>query len=271
MALTPLQQRICRLLADTRKRSGQSYVAGGVALNQLLGGSRQSEDIDLFHDTQAALSSALREDRATLLADGLGVETLRDHPSFVEARVRSDDETALVQWVQDSAYRFFPLVEHDLLGLTLHPFDVATNKVLAVAGRREVRDWVDAIQCHEKVQALGYLAWAASGKDQGLGPGVIVEEAARVRYSEPEFAALVYEGPPPILREVAVRWRQAIAEAREIIERLPPEYVGQCVLDTSGQLMKASPQDLERELAAGRVAFHAGRIRGAYPEVLRDR
>jgi hypothetical protein len=27
------------------------------------------------------------------------------------------------------------LVEHDGLGLTLHPFDLATNKVLALVGR----------------------------------------------------------------------------------------------------------------------------------------
>jgi hypothetical protein len=34
MALTALQQRICRILAEARKRSGESYVAGGVALNE---------------------------------------------------------------------------------------------------------------------------------------------------------------------------------------------------------------------------------------------
>jgi hypothetical protein len=45
----------------------------------------------------------------------------------------------------------------------LHPFDHATNKILALAGRREARDWIDAIQCHETLQPLGYLAWAASG------------------------------------------------------------------------------------------------------------
>ena len=28
----------------------------------------------------------------------------------------------------------FPLLEHEQLGLTLHPFDLATNKVLALVG-----------------------------------------------------------------------------------------------------------------------------------------
>jgi hypothetical protein len=56
--------------------------------------------------------------------------------------------TVLVQWARDSAFRFFPLVEHDIFGLTLHPFDLATNKLLALVGRREARDWIDIVECH---------------------------------------------------------------------------------------------------------------------------
>jgi hypothetical protein len=38
-----------------------------------------------------------------------------------------------IEWTRDSAFRFFPLVGHDDFGLVLHPFDLATNKVLALA------------------------------------------------------------------------------------------------------------------------------------------
>src|SRR5690349_11267229 len=164
MALTALQRRVCLLLADKRKRSGESYVAGGVALNEVVAGARRSRDVDLFHDTEAALAATWADDRAALDAAALRVETVRELPSFVEARVSDESETVLVQWVRDSAFRFFPLVEHDTFGLTLHPLDLATNKLLAVVGRREARDWIDIVQCHEKVQPLGYLAWAAAGK-----------------------------------------------------------------------------------------------------------
>ena len=58
MALSEFQRRLCRLLADERKRSGESYVAGGVALNELLAGQRRSRDIDLFHDAQEALATS---------------------------------------------------------------------------------------------------------------------------------------------------------------------------------------------------------------------
>ena len=50
MALTDFQRTICRLIADYRVNSGESYVAGAVALNELLGATRVSRDIDLFHD-----------------------------------------------------------------------------------------------------------------------------------------------------------------------------------------------------------------------------
>lgn len=50
---------------------------------------------------------------------------------------------------RDSANRFFPLQPHEDLGLTLHPFDLATDKVPALVGRLEVRDWIDVIASHE--------------------------------------------------------------------------------------------------------------------------
>lgn len=64
MALTPFQRRICRLIAENRIRSGEGYVAVGVALNTVTAAQRISQDIDLFHDTEAALDAP----DATLLA-----------------------------------------------------------------------------------------------------------------------------------------------------------------------------------------------------------
>ncbi len=63
MALTAFQRRICRLLADNRIASGESYVAGGVALNELIGAPRRSNDIDLFHDADEALEASWEADR----------------------------------------------------------------------------------------------------------------------------------------------------------------------------------------------------------------
>jgi hypothetical protein len=269
MALTALQRRVCRLLADQRKRSGESYVAGGVALNELVAGARRSRDVDLFHDTEAALVATWASDRAALDAAGLRVETVRELPAFVEARVSDATEIVLVQWARDSAFRFFPLVEHDTFGLTLHPLDLATNKLLAIVGRREARDWIDIVRCHEKVQPLGYLAWAAAGKDPGFSPLRIVEECARTRYVQSEIDGLDFDGPVPRAAEISSRGHGAIQDAREIVGALPAEEAGTCVLDREGRLETASASALPDELSAGRVAFHEGSIRGAFPDVRR--
>jgi hypothetical protein len=267
MAVTTLQRHVCRLLAETRRQRGESYVAGGVALNEAVAARRISRDIDVFHDTDAALVANWTEDRAALERAGLRVEPVRELPAFVEARVSDANETVLIQWARDSAFRFFPLVEHETFGLTLHPFDLATNKLLALVGRREPRDWLDVIECHEKLQPLGYLAWAAAGKDPGFSPVRVIEECARTRYVQSEIDSLDFVGSPPQTAELSSRWHAALAEAREIVRVLPADEVGKCVLDDAGRLAIFPPAALARELSAGRVAFHEGRIRGAFPEL----
>ena len=125
-------------------------------------------------------------------------------------------EQVLIEWVRDSAFRFFPLIEHEELGLALHPFDLATNKVLALVGRLEVRDWVDVLACDARVQPLGYLAWAASGKDPGFTPSGILAHARRsTRYSAAEIASLAFDGPPPDPAALAREWRHAADRADE--------------------------------------------------------
>ena len=51
MSIGELQIQICRIISRRLRESGESYVAGGVALNLAAGGRRISRDIDLFHDT----------------------------------------------------------------------------------------------------------------------------------------------------------------------------------------------------------------------------
>ena len=78
MALTGLQRTICRLIAGQRLESGESYVAGGVALNTLTGATRISRNIDLFHDTTEAVASSWEADRRLLESHGFQVRTQRE-------------------------------------------------------------------------------------------------------------------------------------------------------------------------------------------------
>lgn len=268
MALTPLQRAVCHLLAARRVTSGESYVAGGVALNELLSGSRVSRDIDLFHDTEEALEASWQADRQALVAASYEVHVLRERPGWVEAEVERWGDSVRVEWARDSAFRFFPLVEHAELGLALHPFDLATNKLLALVGRREVRDWVDLIHCDAHLQPLGYLAWAACGKDPGFSPVGLVDLAARAgRFASPEVAALAYDGEPPDAGELSRQWHAALTAAGEVLEILPPDETGKCVLTAAADLARWPLPDLAAALERGHVRFHPGSIRGAWPSV----
>lgn len=269
MALTELQRDLCRLIAQNRIDQGESYVAGGVALNVLLDGTRVSRDIDLFHDTREALEATWDADRLLLERSGYTVEVLRERPAYVEARVIQGQSRVLMQWTCDSAYRFFPLMRHDELGLVLHPFDLATNKVLALVGRVEARDWIDVITCHEKVQRLGYLAWAACGKDPGFSPLRILEEAKRSsHYTDIEIGELAFTGQRPRAADLAQSWHGMLSEAEAIIELLPPENVGQAVLGREGTPLGCDPDELRALLASGEVFCHSGVIRGAFPRIM---
>jgi len=267
MALTAFQRTICRLIAEQRIRSGESYVAGGVALNALTDANRVSKDIDLFHDTEAAVLATWDADRRLLEGSGYQVEVVRERGTFIEAVVRLAADSIILQWAPDSAYRFFPLLRHADFGLTLHPFDLATNKVLALVGRLEVRDWVDLINCHERIQPLGCLAWAACGKDPGFSPQAILEQAARsARYSAVEVAELAFAGLPPDAADLSRRWHGMLREAHEIVAVLPTEHVGQCVLNEHAELFCGTVDQLRGALREGRIQFHEGRIRGALPQ-----
>src|SRR5262249_43596149 len=101
MALTTFQRSVCQLIARTRIASGESYVAGGAALNELLGGLRVSRDIDLFHDSEAALDASWHQDRRLLEDSGLEVQVVRERPAFVEAEVSRAGDVVRLEWARD--------------------------------------------------------------------------------------------------------------------------------------------------------------------------
>lgn len=268
MALTEYQIAILRLLSERRKREGVSYIAGGAALNDALKACRRSNDIDIFHDTTEALKTTWNEDRKTLCDAGYSIDIIRENPSFVEVVVRKNDGQVLIQWLRDSAFRFFPLVEDALLGLTLHPFDLATNKILAMAGRLEPRDWIDTIECNRSLQPFGYLVWAATGKDPGINPEMLIAEAARLHYSQADIDSLDFGSIAVSAATLGVEWKQTIASAKKMIDILPVENIGACILKKdSVTLYTESVEQLARDLAGENIMFHQGCIGGAWPKI----
>jgi hypothetical protein len=267
MAITSYQSGLLRLLAGHRREAGESYVAGGVALNLLLETPRRSRDIDLFHDTNEALAASWKADREILQSAGYDVTIRREAVSFVEAMVSCGSESTSMQWARDSAYRFFPLAEDRLMGLTLHPFDLATNKVLALSGRIEVRDWIDVLNCDERLQPFGYLIWAACGKDPGYNPRSLLAAARRLHYSQDEVNRFDFQGVAPDAAVLGERWHGALESAETICRMLPAGQAGTCVLGEKLELYRGDPQALTDALNRRTILFHGGRIGGAWPTV----
>ena len=64
------------------------------------------------------------------------------------------------------------------------------NKVMAAAGRRELRDILDLVTIHETILTLGPLIWAAVEKAPGFTPeGLIAEIRRNSNYSASEWRA----------------------------------------------------------------------------------
>jgi hypothetical protein len=52
-----------------------------------------------------------------------------------------------------------------------------------------------------------------------------------------------------------------------VVNALPPETSGTCVLSAEGDLFAADADAAREALHAGRLIFHGGRLRGALPHV----
>ena len=154
MALSEFQSSTLKLLAKNRRVSEGSYVAGGLALNYSLKTPRLSRDIDIFNDSIEAMHTSWRLDRETLINEGYSVKVLREIRTFIEAEVSKGSEHTEIQWGTDSSFRFFPLCEDETTGFTLHPIDLAANKLSALVGRTEPRDWIDVIESVKNLQGL---------------------------------------------------------------------------------------------------------------------
>ena len=183
MPLSKIQTEILRLLAA--HRDPESYVAGASPLNR--DAPRISDDIDVFHDREERVAAAALNDTQALTAAGYAVSWLRQLPLIYTAEVRQGDASTRLEWVVDSDYRFFPTMQDETFGYV----DLAMNKVMAAAGRRELRDIVDLVTIHETILPLGAVIWAAVEKSPGFTPeGLIAEIRRNANYPAAEWRAL---------------------------------------------------------------------------------
>ncbi len=254
MPLTKIQSDVVRLLAS--HRDPESYVAGATPLNR--NAIRYSGDIDVFHDRESRVAEAALQDSATLQAEGFGVTWARQLPLIYTAEVRRGEESTRLEWVVDSDFRFFPTMRDETFGYILHPADLAMNKAMAAAGRREVRDLVDLVTIHETILPLGAVIWAAVEKSPGFTPeGLIAEIRRNSNYPAAEWRALQATEPIDPL-DIIGRLRKALDEAEAFVVRMPTEKMGLLFIQ-DGEVRQPDPAHLELYEA------HAGQRRGHWP------
>jgi hypothetical protein len=173
-------------------------------------------------------------------------------------------EQLMIEWAQDSAFRFFPTDRDTQLGYCLHWADAAVNKVLALAGRNEIRDFVDVLHLHEHRLHLGALAWAACGKDPGFTPAFLLDQAARhAAYTQVDLDRLSLRAPLD-LKVLKRAWLNALESAQQLVEGLPPGDLGCLYLDDAGT--PRTPGPAAASAPAG-LTRHFGCVRGAWPAV----
>lgn len=237
MPPSAIQFRVLRTIASNR--TPDSHVAGGLALNLDL--PRLSHDIDIFHRTRDGVAEAAEIDAAALRAAGYAVEWRHRAPGFYSADVTSGAEGTSLDWAHDSAFRFFPIEPHPLLGFVLHPFDLAIGKAHAAASRSEPRDALDLVHIHENHFPLGAVAWAAPATDPGFSPSLLLNWISRFsRHRDADYAR-VDSLEPISAADVGRRLRVALAEAVEYVARMPPERVAVAFMK-DGRVVQAEPE-----------------------------
>ncbi|MCP5543644.1 MAG: hypothetical protein H7A49_07015 [Akkermansiaceae bacterium] len=222
MPLTEFQRRVLEIIRANRSEA--SHFAGGVVLNGGEDGARFSNDFDLFHDAVEDLARHSESDVQSLAAAGYEIEKINDYGNWDEARsfrkaiVRKDGGELAIDWAQDAAWRFFPVVEDPLLGWRLHLFDMATNKALALSARTETRDYVDIVELGERY-GLESIIWAACGKDEGFTPLYLLDFMRRfARISPGTLDVIKARDLDPI--DLKRRWTEMHVRAEEEITRV---------------------------------------------------
>jgi hypothetical protein len=261
MPISDIQAVVLRCIAANR--SPESYLAGATVLHRDRNSPRFSQDIDLFHDVEDSIARCAEQDATTLRDAGYRLEWTLRTPTFHRAVVTVDAQQLKVEWAQDSVFRFFPVQQDAFCGYRLHDADAATNKILALAGRSEVRDFVDVMHLHETYLSLGALAWAACGKDPGFTPEFLLEQAGRhTAYTQADLGRLSLQRPLD-LGVLKRKWLAALEQARNLIASLPPGEVGSLYIGSNHTPVTPDPASSDFRT----LIRHQGSVRGAWPTV----
>ena len=261
MPLTPFQIDVMSVIAKNRRP--ESHLAGGAVLNRDDKSIRYSDDFDIFQDPEASVSTIAEFDAESLRNAGYEFRWLVKAADRSKGEASAGGQTVRLDWVIDSDFRFFPVQPDPLFGYCLHRADLATNKVMAMAERVAARDYLDVLHLVSNYLSLGALVWAASGKDGGLTPDMILSGMKRhSRYQPSDFLTERLTSPVDLVA-MKIQWLAAVDQAAALFDNLPDEDVGCLYLDADEQPVTPDP----KSGAFPRLTRHFGSRRGAWPTI----
>lgn len=211
--LSPLQRQVAEVIASLKEADGFA-LAGGAALIVRGDIQRGTRDLDFFGLSTEAVDRLLPAIEEALHAADLAVERVQVNPGFARLIVSSDKEQTELDLGADA--RLFA-VEAGNPAPTLRSEELAVDKVLAVFGRAEARDFAD-LMVLEPRYGLDRLFDLAAVKDRGFLPSVFVEMLDRFRRLRRDEFDLDDRGYAELC-ETIVRWRLQADELARRAER----------------------------------------------------
>jgi hypothetical protein len=214
--LTSLQERIAQLVAGLPEAE-QFALAGGAGLIVHRVIDRQTNDLDFFTPEADAIGRLLPRLEAALAAAGLQVTREQSLDTFARLSVSDGRSATVVDLARD--YRMLPPVPTPV-GMVAAEEELAADKLLALAGRAEPRDYLDVSRLVER-HGLDSLCRLASQKDPGFDRRAL---AAMLLYFPrlPRQDFDVDDGAYAALREDVAAWRIVLERGAAPPSREPP-------------------------------------------------
>ena len=204
--LGPLQKQVAEIIAGLDEATDFA-LAGGGALIVRGDVQRQTRDLDFFGLTADAVDQLVPAVDRALQEAGLTVRHVQESHGFARLIIESEDDRTELDLGTDA--RLFP-AEPGSPAPVLSGQELAVDKVLAIFGRAEARDFAD-LMAIEPRYGLDQLSQLAAEKDRGFLPSVFADmlnQFSRLRREEFELDNAGYEQ----LSQTVERWHEHAIE-----------------------------------------------------------
>ncbi len=208
--LTPFQERIAAIVAGLDEAEDFA-LAGGGALIFRGDVDRGTRDLDFFGLTIESVGRLAPAVERALIRAGMEIVALQSNQGFVRLVASQGDERCEIDLAADA--RLFDIdTDPDIPTLTGE--ELAVDKVLAIFGRAEARDFIDLAAVEPKY-GFERLCELAAEKERGFSPHVFGEMLYRFdRLQRREFE--IDDDRFQQLGPIVQRWRD---QARGLAQR----------------------------------------------------